>query len=234
MTFIFLSRSEKPENVFFIAIIWSRCVELWFYWCAFEFWKKWKLPPWQLLENKIAPKSTACIWRNSLLTQLSAQAGRINRQSLAPWDASFHGPTLQAPALLGIQDSPSNCAVSILSISAVQAEIKDLWNDTTLGLFVCSDGQRIMLPTWTLSTWFLDHWLRLLSVPNVRFWELVYLTSLFTIPVYARCVCECENKDRTLSSITISICFVLVNYGVWYKIAIIKSYLLGPCSFVFL
>ncbi|KAL1778343.1 hypothetical protein HispidOSU_030467, partial [Sigmodon hispidus] len=27
-----------------------------------------------LLENKITPKSTACIWRNSLLTQLSAQA----------------------------------------------------------------------------------------------------------------------------------------------------------------
>lgn len=79
-----------------------------------------------LLGNKIAPKKRACIWRNSFLTQLSAQAGRINRQSLAPWDASLYGPTLQAPALLGIQDSPSNYTVSILSISDIQKESEDL------------------------------------------------------------------------------------------------------------
>lgn len=74
-----------------------------------------------LLENKIAPKSTASIGRNSFLTQLSAQAGRINRQSLAPRDASLHGPTLQAPALCGME-SPSNYAVNIFCINAVQEE----------------------------------------------------------------------------------------------------------------
>lgn len=71
-----------------------------------------------LLENKIARESTASIGRNSFLTQLSAQAGRINRQSLAPQDASLHGPTLQAPALRGM-DSPSNYTVNIFTINAV-------------------------------------------------------------------------------------------------------------------
>lgn len=87
-----------------------------------------------LLENKIAPKSTASIRRNSFLTQLSAQAGRINRQSLAPQDASLHSPTLQAPALRGM-DSLSNYAVNVLSINAIQEESEYQWNNAILGIF---------------------------------------------------------------------------------------------------
>lgn len=166
-------------------------MELWFYWCTFEFWKKWKLPHVNsLLENKIATKSTASIQRNSFLTQLSAQAGRINRQSLAPRDASLHGPTLQAPVLLEMDSLATTLWTSILSITAVQEASENLWNDAILGIVSLQHWSKNNNHSLIYILYLFQDTDATAICNNVKFWELVYFSSLsMTIPIYAWCVC---------------------------------------------